>query len=237
MAFKDLKRLAPGSDESTLKVLDLIDINKDSEMDVLEVGCGVGADTLVLADYFKNSTIEAIDLFPHYLNVLNEEIKDRGLESRVFSYEMDMNDLDFANEEIDLLFSHASVEIMGFKKALNRWKRVIRSDGYLVCSDLCWIKRPSKESADFWKNNYDGIDTIENKISQIEKLGFEYVNHFVLDKSEFGSYYSQLESNLDKLKSDKSAKDFIENLKKEIRISKNDDYSYVYFIMRKSSHQ
>ena len=237
LAFKDLDRLAPGSDASTLKVLDLIDLDEDSRLNILEVACGPGADTLVLADYFKDSEIEAIDLFPHYLSILNQKIKENNLESRVFTYEMDMNDLDFANEEMDLIFSHAGVEIMGFKKALNRWKRILKPNAYLVVSDLTWISKPSKKSIDFWKTNYEEIDTVENKIAQLEKLGFEYVNHFVLDKKEFVNYYSKLENNLNQLKSDKSAKDFINQLKKEIEVSKNEDYSYVYYIMRKSNRQ
>lgn len=237
LAFKDLDRLAPGSNNSTLKVLELLGLDKNSKLDILEVGCGKGADTLILADYFNRSTIEAIDLFPHYLTVLNEKIKDNNLDSRVFSYEMDMNDLDFANEEMDLIFSHASVEIMGFKKALNRWKRILKPNGYLIVSDLSWIKKPTKESIDFWKNNYTEIDTIQNKISQLEKLGFEYINHFTLDKKEFNNFYASLNDNLNQLNSDKSAKDFINQLKKEINISKNDDYSYVYYIMKKSNHQ
>ena len=68
-------------------------------------------------------------------------------------------------------------------------------------------------------------------------MGFEFVNHFVLDKKEFVNYYSKLENNLNQLKSDKSAKDFIKQLKKEIEVSKNEDYSYVYYIMRKSNRQ
>lgn len=237
LAFKDLDRLAPGSDASTLKVLDLLNVDANSNLNILEVACGPGADTLVLADYFKSSEIEAIDLFPHYLNLLNEKIKENDLESRVFTYEMDMNDLDFANEEMDLIFSHAGVEIMGFKKALNRWKRILKPEGFLIVSDLTWIKKPEKESIDFWKNNYAEIDTTQNKITQLEKLGFEYVNHFILDKNEFNDYYSRLDDNLTQLKSDKSANDFIKQLKREIKISKNEDYSYVYYIMRKSSHQ
>lgn len=237
LTFKDLNRLAAGSDESTLDVLNLAGIDNDSQINILEVACGTGSDTLILADYFKNSTVEAIDLFQHYLSILNEKISENNLQSRVFTYEMDMNDPDFANEEMDLIFCHAGVEIIGFKKALNRWRRILKPNGYLICSDLTWISSPSKESRDFWKNNYSEIDTVENKILQLEKLGFEYVNHYILDKNEFTDYYSQLNTNLDKIKSDKSAKDFYHQLKNEIKISKNEDFSYVYYIMKKSDHQ
>lgn len=107
-AFKDMDRLAPGSDKSTLKAIDYIDFNKDLQLTILDIGCGVGASTLLLADYFKNSTIEAIDLFPHYLKVLDEKIADNDLDNRVYTCQMDMNDLDYPNCEFDIVFSEVS---------------------------------------------------------------------------------------------------------------------------------
>lgn len=103
-AFKDMDRLAPGSDKSTLKAIGYIDFNKDSQLTILDIGCGVGASTLLLVDYFKNSTIEAIDLFPHYLKVLDEKIVDNDLDNRVYTCQMDMNDLDW-KEGQNSLFS------------------------------------------------------------------------------------------------------------------------------------
>lgn len=41
-AFKDMDRLAPGSDKSTLKAIGYIDFNKDSQLTILDIGCGVG---------------------------------------------------------------------------------------------------------------------------------------------------------------------------------------------------
>lgn len=135
-AFKDMDRLAPGSDKSTLKAIDYIDFNNDSQLTILDIGCGAGASTLLLADYFKNSTIEAIDLFPHYLKVLDEKIADNDLDNRVYTCQMDMNDLDYPNCEFDIVFSEASAYIMGFAKALKSWKRVLKQNSYLIISEL-----------------------------------------------------------------------------------------------------
>lgn len=230
-AFKDMDRLALGSDKSTLKAIDYIDFNNDSQLTILDIGCGAGASTLLLADYFKNSTIEAIDLFPHYLKVLDEKIADNDLDNRVYTCQMDMNDLDYPNCEFDIVFSEASAYIMGFAKALKSWKRVLKQNSYLIISELTWIQKPSKESKKFWKTHYPEIGTIENKIAKIKDEGYEFIDYFILPKSDFESYYSNLESNLKKLEDNDFKKDF----KKEIEVYENnsDDYSYVYYIMKK----
>ena len=72
---------------------------------------------------------------------------------------------------------------------------------------------------------------IENKIAKIKDEGYEFIDYFILPKSDFESYYSNLESNLKKLEDNDFKKDF----KKEIEVYENnsDDYSYVYYIMKK----
>lgn len=170
-AYRDLDRLSPGSEDTTLKAMDKIDINIDDKLYVLDIACGVGTSTIQLAKYFENAEIEAFDLFKHYTVSLDEKIAENALEDRVFSSVGDMKDPDFANEEFDIVFCEASVEIMGFKRALDEWRRLMKPNGYMVISDVSWISRPSGESVKFWKNIYDEVDTIENKIKQIESAG------------------------------------------------------------------
>ena len=158
LAYKDLDRLSPGSEDTTLEVLDKIE--RDNISNVLDIGCGVGQSTILLANYFEDATVEAIDLFKHYLTVLDENIKENNLHDRVFTYEMDMRDLDFANEEFDLVFCESSIEIIGFKEGLKEWRRLLKPNGYMVVSDVSWISKPSAESKKFWKNTYDDVDTM-----------------------------------------------------------------------------
>ncbi|MBE6489976.1 MAG: methyltransferase domain-containing protein [Methanobrevibacter sp.] len=235
MAYKDLDRLSPGSEETTLKSIDKIDIDCIESLNILDVGCGVGTSTILLANHFKNAEVEAIDLFRHYLDVLDEKISKNNLQSRVFSYKMDMNDLDFANEDFDIVFAEASAEIIGFKRALNEWKRLLKPEGYLIISDLSWIQKPSSKSVKFWKNIYDEVDSIENKIKQIKNEGYEFIDYVTVPKEDWNRYYNKLEKNLNKISSDKSARDFVGQIKKEIKHYRenSDDYSYVFYIMRK----
>ena len=172
MAYRNLDRLSPGSEDTTLKTLDKLDLNPDDEFNILDIACGVGTSTILLANYFKNSTIEGFDLFKHYKESLDEKIKENNLSDRVFSYQMDMKDPDFANEEFDIVFCEASIEIIGFKRGLKEWKRLLKPDGYMVVSDVSWLENPSSESRKFWKNTYSEIDTIKNKVQQIINEGF-----------------------------------------------------------------
>ena len=112
LAYKDLDRLSPGSDETTLKALDKVDLDTQTELNILDIACGVGTSTILLANHFENSTVEGFDLFRHYVDKLDEKIIENNLSERVFSYSMDMNDPDFANEEFDIVFCEAAIVII-----------------------------------------------------------------------------------------------------------------------------
>ena len=58
LAYKDLDRLSPGSDETTLKALDKVDLDTQTELNILDIACGVGTSTILLANHFENSTVE-----------------------------------------------------------------------------------------------------------------------------------------------------------------------------------
>lgn len=235
IAYEGLDRLSPGSEDTTLGTLDRTDFNVDDELSILDIACGVGSSTILLANCFKNSTVEGFDLFKHYKDSLDEKIKENDLQDRVFAYEMDMNDPDFANEEFDLVFCEAGIEIIGFEKGLIEWKRLLKPDGYMIVSDISWLKKPSGESRNFWKNIYSEVDSIQNKIKVIENSGYEFIDYVIVPKKDWDNYYMKLEKNLNQLSSDKSAKDFVKQLRKEISYyrNNNEDYSYVFYIMRK----
>lgn len=235
IAYEGLDRLSPGSEDTTLETLDRTDFNVDEELNMLDIACGVGSSTILLANHFKNSTVEGFDLFKHYKDSLDEKIKENDLQDRVFAYEMDMNDPDFANGEFDLVFCEAGIEIIGFEKGLIEWKRLLKPNGFMVVSDISWLKKPSGESRNFWKNIYSEVDGIESKIKVIENSGYEFIDYVIVPKKDWDNYYMQLEKNLNQLSSDKSANDFVKQLRKEISFyrNNNEDYSYVFYVMRK----
>ena len=76
-----LPRLGPGTDESTLKALSLCE-NLPPQPEILDVGCGTGAQALVLAAN-TDGHIVATDLHPTFLEQLEKAIVREGLEDRI----------------------------------------------------------------------------------------------------------------------------------------------------------
>ena len=100
--FSSMDRQGPGSKEATIKALSFVDnINEKSK--IVDLGCGTGNQTIVLAQNTPWS-ITAIDLFPGFINKLNDNVKKLNLQSRVKGVIGSMDKLDFQLNELDLIW-------------------------------------------------------------------------------------------------------------------------------------
>lgn len=239
-AFEGLTRLGPGSKESTLKAISMLGREEDI-IQILDIGCGVGAHTILLAHAFPNATIIAIDNHMPYIEKLNETINECGLSHRVLGRFISMFEMPFDDNSFDLIWAEGSIYIAGFRNGLKDWKKLLKSDGCLVCSELSWITDlPSEDIYTFWNEEYPQIDTIENKIAQIKSEGYNYKSHFIMPVTDWtDNYYSPLQSNLnnmlEKYKDNEIAKEVIGMLQAEINLyhKYSSEYSYVFYMMFK----
>ena len=69
--YKDYERLGPGSHEETDKALKLSGILPSKDLQIADIGCGCGAQTLDLARLTRGKVV-AVDLFPEFL----DQVKD-----------------------------------------------------------------------------------------------------------------------------------------------------------------
>ncbi len=239
-AFQNLKRLGPGSEESTLRALKYI--KPDKNIKILDVACGVGTHTFILAKHLPNATIIAIDNNQKYINQLNLEAQKAGLSNRVIGKCMSMFEMDFAFEDFDCIYSEGGIYIAGFSNGLKDWKKYLKPNGTFICSEISWIKdEPSKASKEFWCERYPQIDNVENKVKIAEKIGYSKINTFICPKADWlDNYYLPLEKNLksmqNKYQNNNEAIEVINMIKAEIDLYKNnsDDYSYVFYVLENS---
>src|SRR5512143_1497178 len=119
-----LPREGPGDEASTLRALRLIR-DLPAAPEILDVGCGPGAQTLVLAGATKGF-VTAVDNHAPFLDELRGRASRAGLAERVRAVEASMFELPFEDAAFDLIWSEGAIYQMGFDHGLRSWRRFLR---------------------------------------------------------------------------------------------------------------
>jgi len=237
---KNAERQGPGSTNETVKALGLIPLDHDKPLNVVDIGCGTGAQTLTLAQNL-NGKITAVDLFPEFLEKLKRRSKEHETEHKIITLEADMKKLPFREEEFDVIWAEGSIYLMGFEEGIRQWKKFLKPGGYLAVSELTWLTetRP-EEIKKHWHNEYAEIDTASSKIKLLEVNGYAPVGYFILPESCWlDNYYDPMETRfeefLKKHDHSESAIDLVEQEKAEIQMYRKykDFFSYGFYIAKK----
>lgn len=238
---KNSERQGPGSENDTLRALDLLNLSSGKSLKVADIGCGSGGQTISLAKNL-NGQITAVDLFSEFLIELNEKSQKLGLTDKIVTLEKSMDDLPFKKNEFDLIWSEGAIYNIGFENGLKKWKDYLKVGGYLAVSEITWIthSRP-KEIEEFWKAEYPEVDTASNKIRQLEKNGYSLVGYFYLSHDSWiETYYKPMQSRfktfLKRNNNSKLAKKVVEDNQAEIEMYQKfkDYYSYGFYIARRN---
>ncbi|MEA3276845.1 MAG: class I SAM-dependent methyltransferase [Pseudomonadota bacterium] len=190
-----LRRLGPGSAACTLKALALC-ADLPPAPGILDVGCGTGAQSLVLASA-TGGCIVATDLIGAFLGQLPERAAAMGLEGRIQTVAADMHCLPFRDGSFDLIWSEGAAYIMGFDKALTTWRALARPGGYLVVSELSWFRPdPPAEISDFWERHYPSIRGVDENLAAAQNAGWTGVGNFPLPAEAWDRYHAPLKHRL-----------------------------------------
>lgn len=237
---KNAKRQGPGSNDDTLKALSFIAFKTGQPLKIADIGCGSGAQTITLAQNIEGH-ITAVDLFPEFLDKLNANSKELGLQNKITTLEKSMDDLPFANEEFDIIWSEGAIYNIGFETGVKKWKEYLKPGGYIALSEITWITntRPN-EIEEHWNKEYPQIDTASNKIKIIEENGYSPVGYFYLSVSSWiDNYYQPMEERFDDFlkrhNNSELAKSIVDGEKEEIRKYKKykDFLSYGFYVAKK----
>jgi SAM-dependent methyltransferase len=234
-----LPREAPGDDASTARALGLVS-GLPARADILDVGCGPGAQTLVLARE-TGGRVTAVDNYAPFLDDLRLRAAEAGLAGRITPLRASMFDLPFEAASFDLIWSEGAVYIIGFENGLRSWRRFLRPGGWLGVSEVAWLREnPPQEIVDFWQAGYPAIRSVQDNLKAIGEQGYVISGHFVLpERSWWDSYYRPIMDRVVRLKSkyrnDPEAVALLDREALEIDIYRrySSYYGYVFFIMRR----
>lgn len=236
----DANRQGPGGDAELEKALNLAMVSRADPLKIADIGCGTGASTLLLARLLE-AKITAVDFIPAFLEVLEGRAKKFGLSKKITTLCCSMDNLPFANEEYDVIWSEGAIYNIGFEKGVSDWNRYLKVGGLLVVSEITWItdSRPS-EIQEYWKSEYPEIDVASSKIAILEKNGYSPIAYFVLPEyCWLDNYYwpmqNRFKSFLERNGNSEKARAMVEAENREILLYEkfSTQYSYGVYLARK----
>jgi SAM-dependent methyltransferase len=148
-----------------------------------------------------------------------------------------MENLPFQEEELDLIWSEGAIYNIGFERGFNDWRKFLKQGGYIAVTENTWFteERPA-EIQDFWQKAYPEIDTISNKVAQMQIAGYLPIATFVVPETCWTDYYSVMqetqESFLKKYNGNKNAEEFIlyQRYEAGLYYKYKAYYGYVFYI-------
>lgn len=237
--FTEVERQGPGSPEETLRALNFID-GLSSRTRIADLGCGTGAQTMVLAQNTEAS-ITALDLYAGSVDKLNATAEKLGLQDRVKGVVGSMDDLPFQDEEFDLIWSEGAISNIGFEKGLRYWRRFLRKGGYVAVTNESWFteERPA-EIEKWWVDAVPEISTIAHNVSLVQEAGYVPVATFTLPESCWTDNYfmpqkARREEFLRQHEGDKTVEEMMSFMEREADLyaKYKQHYGYVFYIGKK----
>lgn len=237
--FESLPRQGPGNEASTEKAFQTFK-GLPERPEILDVGCGSGSQTLVLAELTPGN-ITALDNHAPFVEILERAVQEAGHAGRVKCVIGDMESMDFHDGSFDLIWSEGAAYIMGFREALDAWKRLLRPNGYIAASELVWFKQPApQEIADYFKEGYPDMKHYQEIYPVVESAGYKVIDYFPLpDASWWTDYYTPARKKIAEMRRKypgEDAQEVFDSFQREMDMHSRyfQYYGYGFYIMQKA---
>jgi SAM-dependent methyltransferase len=207
---------------------------------VLDLGCGVGGQTLHLAD-LVSGTILAVDSHAPSIDRLQKTLAERGLSHRVQARVGDMSRVGEPAESFDLVWSEGALYNIGIENALEVCYGLLRPGGYLAFTDAVWrTDSPPAAVAAAFEADYPDIGRAEEVVTAIEERGFRLLGRFTLpDEAWWDDFYTPMARRVQELRriyeKDDEALTVLDAIAQESEMHREYSgcYAYEFFVARK----
>ncbi len=239
-----LPRLGPGDEASTERalttVLAALPGGVGAPLRVLDIGCGNGPQTIILAKRL-NGSILAVDNHPPFIEELRRRAAAAGVEAKIQVALRDMQSLSKDDGPFDLVWAEGSLFVMGFREGLEACHGLLEAGGGLAVSELTWLRSEvPAECRQFFAQVYPALTDIAGNLATIEACGFDLLEQFAEPESAWWEpFYGPMEKRLGLLRGryveDVEKLDLIEAIQAEIDCYRQYSafYSNVFYVMRR----
>ena len=231
-----LSREGPGSDASTLRMLDMARPFLPEAPRILDLGCGPGAQTAALSRALPGAQIVAVDLHQPFL----DQLRDRRL-ANVRPLRRDFRQVAELPADNDLLWSEGAAYFLGFREALRLWRPLLRPGALVGITDAAWLEAPPEEIRTWWDQAYPTMTTLTGCQRRAEEVGYRVVGHHILPKSDWTEeYYRPLLARADALAAQEPRNTILQRAgqatrqEAEMHQRFGDTYSYVGLVLQRT---
>jgi SAM-dependent methyltransferase len=237
--YEKLPRQGPGNQNCAARALDLCSEMPGSPA-ILDMGCGVGAQTFYLAE-LTSGLIEAVDNHAPFIGSLQTAAAERELSHRIQARVGDMENLEYRPDSFDLIWSEGALYSIGLRNALIICHGLLRPGGYLSFTDAIWRKdNPPPEIKAGFDFDYPTMGALGDDLAVIQDCGFDLIGHFTLpDEAWWDDFYTPMENRIkelrDKYANDSEASAILDQLAAEPDMHRrySDFYAYEFFVARR----
>ena len=236
--FANTPRQGPGSVTTTRRALRLVPESLRLDR-VLDLGCGTGGSTIVLAEV-TGAHVTAVDIHPPFLAALRARAEERGLATRITTVAADMANASSLGADFDLIWAEGSAYSIGFENALRRWRPLLRPGGCLVVTELVWfVAEPSERARAFFASDYPDMTDEAARIDQSRRAGYDLVSSFRLPADDWRAYYAGLEAPLEDAISRRGELEIYAamRLEREIYEACGDEYGYLCLVLQAAAER
>jgi SAM-dependent methyltransferase len=239
--FESLPRQGPGDRASTARALARCE-GLPPAPSVVDLGCGVGAQTLDLAE-LTGGSIVAVDNHAPFLERLALAAAERGLGGRVHPVVADMAATGLRPGVSDLVWSEGALYNIGLATAFRACGELLHPGGYLAFTDAVWRRGdPPAELRAMFELDYPTMGTVDETVATLAAGGFEVVDHFTLpDDAWWHDFYAPLQARVRELRedhaSDRDALAVLDELDAEADMHRRhaDFYAYEFVVARRGA--
>ena len=182
---------------------------------ILDVGCGSGVPTLMLAEKY-NGKITAVDIDTKSIDVFREKVKELNLFNRITLSNSSLFDMKVKDNQYDLILAEGLLNVVGFQKGFLRLTELLKRKGFIIIHD------------EFQNQN--------GKIEFIKNNGCKILDSFVLDEHVWwNNYFKCLEKEISSIINEGILKLFKSDLQEIAMFKKNPSrYKSIYYIIEKT---
>jgi serine/threonine-protein kinase HipA len=231
-----LPRNGPGSAAATKEVFACLR-GLPKRPAILDIGCGQAPEAFDLLDV-TDGHITAVDLFEPFLDKASARAKAEGIGDDRLAFERgDMGELEYDDESFDLIWSEGAIYLLGFEAGLRAWQKFVKRGGFVVVSELTWLKSKRTPIAEsFWGNAYPTMGTVASNRAAAEAAGYEVVGTMILPLDDWrDGYYTPMKAAIAEGRGQHGPQAAFDEMEDEITVFEKSagDYSYVFYILKR----